>query len=197
MLFVKMALKGKTLKKLLSMITTTVFLFATSSVSANLITNSGFETGDLTGWSCTGADSCGTPTWATPHSGAYAMGGFDNLGFGTLSQSITTVIGQTYDFSFFSQVSQIRSGNILRYQIDSLLPVLVSSTTSYDFTSTNFTATSAMTSISYLFETDPGTGTWDIDDVSVVASESVPEPATLALMGLGLAGIGWKRRKAA
>ncbi len=27
--------------------------------------------------------------------------------------------------------------------------------------------------------------------------ESVPEPTTLALMGIGLAGIGWKRRKAA
>jgi len=28
-------------------------------------------------------------------------------------------------------------------------------------------------------------------------SQSIPEPTTLALMGLGLAGIGWKRRKAA
>jgi len=34
-----------------------------------------------------------------------------------------------------------------------------------------------------------------IDEGSITSS--VPEPTTLALMGLGLAGIGWKRRKAA
>ena len=32
---------------------------------------------------------------------------------------------------------------------------------------------------------------------NAVNASSIPEPTTLALMGLGLAGIGWKRRKAA
>ena len=40
---------------------------------------------------------------------------------------------------------------------------------------------------------------WALDNVSIssVSSGQIPEPTTLALMGLGLAGIGWKRRKAA
>ncbi len=32
---------------------------------------------------------------------------------------------------------------------------------------------------------------------SITQRSSIPEPTTLALMGIGLAGIGWKRRKAA
>jgi len=35
-----------------------------------------------------------------------------------------------------------------------------------------------------------------IDEVEV-RTTSIPEPATLALMGLGLAGIGYRRRKTA
>ncbi|MET0025100.1 MAG: PEP-CTERM sorting domain-containing protein [Sedimenticola sp.] len=37
---------------------------------------------------------------------------------------------------------------------------------------------------------------WSMDTLSYEIAD-IPEPATLALMGLGLAGIGWKRRKAA
>ena len=43
---------------------------------------------------------------------------------------------------------------------------------------------------------------WGLENIVISASvdsgqSQVPEPATLALMGLGLAGIGWRRKKAA
>jgi hypothetical protein len=41
------------------------------------------------------------------------------------------------------------------------------------------------------------TGDIALDDFQFFADSTVPAPATLALMGLGLAGLGWKRRRKA
>lgn len=163
--------------------------------SINLVTNGGFETGNLTGWSCTTVNLCATTSGA--HSGNYAMYGFNNDGFATLSQTISTVAGKNYDFSFYSNTSHTSAkGNILRYQIGSDPIVGVRRTSVYSPTEANYVATGTSTNINFFFETEPGAGVWRIDDVSFVSA--VPIPAAAWLFGSAILGLGWvKRRKAA
>jgi len=161
---------------------------------ANLISNGGFESGTLAGWSCTGADLCQASTSNGSHSGTYAMVGFDNNGFATLSQTIATTAGQSYDFEFWSRDTIIHAGNILRYQLGAGPIVMVAQSLAFMQTTDMFTAAGASTTVNFYFETDIGTGTWAIDDVLVKAAVAVPEPLSAALLGFGLIALGWGRR---
>jgi hypothetical protein len=53
------------------------------------------------------------------------------------------------------------------------------------------TATGTTTALGFNFRDDPGF--LFLDSVAVA---QVPEPGTMALLGIGMAGLWWKRRKA-
>jgi hypothetical protein len=179
--------KGKNTMKLKQLAAAFALIGLSAAASANLVTNGDFETGDLTGWSLTGNTgftgvSPGGPTGFYFHSGPVGSPGF-------LDQTLSTTAGTTYNIDVDMQLD---GGGFVDIFFDGSQVFSLNSNgntwTHYSFT--GFASTGS-TVLSIESQNDPS---WNnIDNVSVTGT--VPEPASIALLGAGLLGLAAARKR--
>jgi hypothetical protein len=175
-----------------------LFLLSAGTANANLIVNGGFETGDFTGWTLTGATENGVDYGIStdqPYSGMYSawFGAVEGMTY--LSQSISTTPGQTYAASFWA--AMYNEGDESQNEIQvfwngtDVLDASDVPAMPWTFVSDTFTATSSSTEVTFGFNNVPG---WFVlDNVDI---EPAPEPQASILCGLGIGLICLLRRGA-
>jgi hypothetical protein len=176
-----------------------------AAASGQIVKNGGFESGNA-GWTFA-ANDCSNPagnpnagpsyTGTTTAAGTYARplsGGYD-LWMGaagctpSVSQSLTTVAGQTYSLAFWTRVngalSHVPNQLTVTFNSTTLLSQQLSDTTwrhvAFDVT--------ALGRDQLAFAANNINGGTEIDDVSISRVAVAGEPHTSVLLGTGLIGL--------
>jgi chitinase len=143
--------------------------------AANILTNAGFESGTLSGWSCSG----GSVVTGSVHSGNYALAGAatasDNA---TCTQTVSVVPSTTYTVSAWVR------GNPVYLGITNG-PSTWTGSTSYTQLSLTFTSAAGQTSAQLYLHGWYGAGTYNADDVVLdgPGGSGPGEPGTPAAPG--------------
>lgn len=207
--------------KLLLILAVLSMVLVPVSAQANLITNGGFETGDFTGWAVSGGNTCisvndstvgsipcgqGVSVVGNPgnHSGGFAawLGGQTSTSDHLLQTILATTAGLPYVIDFWLAVPSIAGFGATPNSFEvkwngSTIAVLNDESGAYSEHSYLVYATGASSSLEFVSGNDPSFNVLDDVSVNAVPVNAVPEPASFALLGLGLAGLGFSLRKKA
>ncbi|MFE6053468.1 chitinase [Kitasatospora sp. NPDC056446] len=144
------------------------------AADTDLIANGGFETGDLSGWSCTG----GTVQSATAHSGRYALQSAPGAGdTGECTQTVPVKPSSAYTLSSWVQGSYVYLGARGTGGTD---PSSWTSSTGWTQLSTSFTTGPGTTSVTVYLHGWYGQPAFLADDVSLLGPGGRPSPSPTA-----------------
>lgn len=178
----------------------------------DVVTNGGFETGDLTGWQLGGSANF-TNTYvstAAAYQGNYGVAfGPPSTGISSLSQVIATVPGQAYQISYFvgndvpMGAPQYEAGIQLSFggqQVDYIQAAAELPYAGRGGGGNGIVATSSQTLLEFTAQTAPDGGTWFLDDIEVltdvpVATTPLPASGWLFICGAALLGMETRRRR--
>ncbi len=161
----------------------------------NLLVNSGFETGDFSGYNVANLNATGVfpaVDSLTPHSGTF-FAGLGNAGnIGTISQTFTDTAGQPFVFNFFLAsdgiVPNTLTASIDETQIVNLVNFVQPGYTEFSM----FFNGTGMDTVTFAEEDD--NGFLALDDLSVTSAVT-PEPASFVLLLTGAMGVAAAGRR--